>query len=352
MHRSIGVTLFLIASVLIPRQARAIDPITAAVVAIIGTASAAADLKERVEVWTGLVESDGSKLDRIIDKDLFAARNFMEQYKNTPKNKELLKLARTRFTDAAAVYVGRQDGTTMYKRGLALLGLKLCCDASNDQANAQMALVKIVDIGLLPESTSIKLPDWMERSMPVEAIQHKEFRELLLAQKKGEPDYVKYLAVWEAVMANLMKTSVYERNAVQELANKLLVGKDDMPKDEAAGFKLMQLVATQGAVIAQYNVGALYKDGKGVERNYSGAAYWYRKAAEKGHRRARSELGNLYLNGRGVPKNVIEGAAWIGLSSRKQNYEIKISGAKLTPNDKIKVQKRVSELFKKYGKTK
>ncbi|MDB4639385.1 sel1 repeat family protein [bacterium] len=150
----------------------------------------------------------------------------------------------------------------------------------------------------------------------------------------------------------LTNTKVYDRNKVWELANKYLVGKGGVVKDEAAGFKLMQVVATQGEVGAQYNVGNLYKDGVGVQRNYSGAAYWYRKAAEQGHSRARSELGNLYLNGRGVPKSVIEGAAWIGLSSRTQNYKIEISGVTLSSGDKIKVQKRVTELFKKYGKTK
>jgi TPR repeat protein len=79
----------------------------------------------------------------------------------------------------------------------------------------------------------------------------------------------------------------------------------------------------------------------------------YRKAAEQGHSRARSELGNLYLNGRGVPKNVIEGTAWAALSSMNEarKYNIRISGVTLSSGDEIKVQKRVSELFKKYGKT-
>lgn len=353
MHRSIGVTLFLMAAVLVPRQARALDPITEAVVAIIGTTSAALDLKDRFDVWTGLVESDGSKLDRIIDKDLFAARNFMEQYKNTPNNKKLLQDARTHFTRAAEGYVGRQDGTTMYKRALALLGLKLCCDASNDRANAQMALMKIVKIGLLPESPSSKLPDWMERYTP-EGWTFKQYMEMLHDDKKRNPDYVKYLAVWEGVMANLTNTKVIERNDIWELANKLLVGKGGVVKDEAAGFKLMQLVATQGAVGAQYNLGKLYEDGKGVEWNYSGAAYWYRKAAEQGHSRARSKLGILYLNGRGVPQDAVEGTAWAALSSMNEarKYNIRISGVTLSSSDRIKVQKRVSELFKKYGKTK
>ncbi len=325
MHRSIGVTLFLIASFLVPRQARALDPITDAVVAIIGTTSAALDLKDRFDVWTGLVESNRSMLNRSLDKDLLAARSLMEQYNNAPNNKKLLQDARTHFTRAAGGYEGRVDGTAMYKRALSWLGVKMCCDVTNDRANAQMALVKIVDIGLITESAG---------------------------DKKREPDYLKYVAVWEGVILKLTNTKVYDRNKVWELANKYLVGKGGVVKDEAAGFKLMQVVATQGEVGAQYNVGNLYKDGVGVQRNYSGAAYWYRKAAEQGHSRARSELGNLYLNGRGVPKSVIEGAAWIGLSSRTQNYKIEISGVTLSSGDKIKVQKRVSELFKKYGKTK
>ena len=324
MHRSIGVTLLLIASVLIPRQARSVEPvtITLAVATIIGGVAGASDLKDRVEVWTGLVESDGSKLDRIFDKDFLAARSFMEQYENTPKNKELLKLARTRFTDAAAGYEGRLDGTTMYKRALALLGLTLCCDAINDQPNAQMALVKITKIGMIPES----------------------------ALAKRGPDYLKYLAVCEEVMAKLIKGGVYKRHDIFEKANKLLLGKEGTPQDHTAGFMLMRLAAKHGAVSAQYNVGKLYEDGVGVRRNYSEAVNWYRRAAEQGHRRAQSGLGHLYLNGRGVPKDVVEGAAWVGVSSMNevQEYNIRISGATLSSGDKIKLKKRVSELFEKY----
>lgn len=353
MHRSIGVTLFLIASFLVPRQARALDPITDAVVAIIGTTSAALDLKDRFDVWTGLVESNRSMLNRSLDKDLLAARILMEQYNNAPNNKKLLQDARTHFTRAAGGYEGRVDGTAMYKRALSWLGVKMCCDVTNDRANARMALLKIVDIGLIPESPSRKLPDWAE-DYTLEGWTFKQYMESVRDDKKQHPDYIKYLAVWEGVMVNLTNTKVLKRNDIWERANKLLLGKGGVKKDEAAGFTLMQLVATQGEVGAQYNVGNLYKDGVGVQRNYSQAAYWYRKAAEKGHRRARSELGNLYLNGRGVPQNAVEGTAWAALSSMNEarKYNIRISGVTLSPGDEIKVQKRVSELFKKYGKTK
>ena len=328
MHRSIGVTLILIVSVLVPRQARAVDPITGAVVAIIGTTSAALDLKDRYDIWAGLVESDSSMIKRIIDKDLLAAQSLMEQYNNAPNNKKLLQDARTHFTRAAGGYEGRLDGTAMYKRALSWLGVNLCCDAIDDRSNAQLALVEIIDIGLLPEST---------------------------AKKKIGRNYVKYIAIWEAVLANLMQKGTYEPKAISDHAIKLLSGKKGIPKDHAAGFRFMRLAAKHtGGASAQYIVGDLYKDGVGVQRNYSQAADWYRKAAEQGHSRARSELGNLYLNGRGVPKNVIEGTAWAALSSMNEarKYNIRISGVTLSSGDKIKVKKRVPELFKKYGKTK
>ncbi|MDB4639386.1 hypothetical protein OAE77_00835 [bacterium] len=42
----------------------------------------------------------------------------------------------------------------------------MCCDVSDDPANARMALVEIVDIGLIPGPPSRKLPDWVESYTP------------------------------------------------------------------------------------------------------------------------------------------------------------------------------------------
>ena len=46
----------------------------------------------------------------------------------------------------------------------------------------------------------------------------------------------------------------------------------------------------------------MYFNGGGVPQDYSEAAAWYRQAAEQGHANAQFNLGWMYANGRGVPQ--------------------------------------------------
>ena len=47
----------------------------------------------------------------------------------------------------------------------------------------------------------------------------------------------------------------------------------------------------------------MYKIGKGVEKNYPKAIYWYNKAAEQNEPLAFQAFGMMYMKGRGVEKN-------------------------------------------------
>ena len=49
----------------------------------------------------------------------------------------------------------------------------------------------------------------------------------------------------------------------------------------------------QGNNYAQYNLGVCYENGRGVTKSISEAVKWYRKAAEKGHARAKEKLRRL-----------------------------------------------------------
>ena len=62
-------------------------------------------------------------------------------------------------------------------------------------------------------------------------------------------------------------------------------------------------LAQQGNAIAQMLLGEMYYFGKGVPRDYSEAARWWRKAAEQGLAEAQFNLGGMYRQGEGVPKD-------------------------------------------------
>lgn len=61
----------------------------------------------------------------------------------------------------------------------------------------------------------------------------------------------------------------------------------------------------------------MYENGAGVEKDYSIAAQWYRKAAAKGHAEACRNLGSIYLWGNDVDKDNMETAKWLYKAAQK-----------------------------------
>ena len=63
-------------------------------------------------------------------------------------------------------------------------------------------------------------------------------------------------------------------------------------------------------MLAQYALGVMYANGKGVGKNEVEAAKWYRKAAEQGYALAQNNLGLMYQFGKGVEKDEIKAIQW------------------------------------------
>ena len=61
----------------------------------------------------------------------------------------------------------------------------------------------------------------------------------------------------------------------------------------------------QGLADAQYNAGVMFYLGKGVYPSYITAVKWWQLAAEKDHANAENNLAVMYGNGQGVQKNVV-----------------------------------------------
>ena len=73
---------------------------------------------------------------------------------------------------------------------------------------------------------------------------------------------------------------------------------------------MLDLMAGQGDADAQFNLGAMYLDGKGVPRDTAEAAKWTRRAAEQGHADAQFYLGLMSTDGLGVPRDSVEALRW------------------------------------------
>jgi uncharacterized protein len=74
-------------------------------------------------------------------------------------------------------------------------------------------------------------------------------------------------------------------------------------------------LAEQGDPAAQSYLGFMFETGRGVPRNYTEAAMWYRRAAEQGDSLAQYSLGLLYDKGFGVPRDIVEAGKWLNLSA-------------------------------------
>jgi TPR repeat protein len=74
-------------------------------------------------------------------------------------------------------------------------------------------------------------------------------------------------------------------------------------------------LAERGDPAAQSYLGFMFETGRGVPRNYTEAAMWYRRAAEQGDSLAQYSLGLLYDKGQGVPQDIVEADKWLNLST-------------------------------------
>ncbi len=73
--------------------------------------------------------------------------------------------------------------------------------------------------------------------------------------------------------------------------------------DYAKAVKLYKMAVKQGDIDAQYALGFMYEEGKGVKQDYAKARELYMKAAKQGSIDAQTNLGAMYDDGRGVKRN-------------------------------------------------
>ncbi len=76
-----------------------------------------------------------------------------------------------------------------------------------------------------------------------------------------------------------------------------------------------RLAAEQGVARAQYDLGLMYFEGKGVPQDYKQAVYWYRLAAEQGYADAQSSLGAMYDIGQGVLQDYPLAHMWYNIAA-------------------------------------
>ena len=84
---------------------------------------------------------------------------------------------------------------------------------------------------------------------------------------------------------------------------------DTLNVGEVAQKEMLQL-AEAGDADAQFSLGVMYEQGKGIRQDYTEAVRWYRKAAEQGYAEAQYNLGVMYAEGQGVRQDEAEAVKW------------------------------------------
>lgn len=114
------------------------------------------------------------------------------------------------------------------------------------------------------------------------------------------------------------------------------------------------LAETADHAYAQYFLGRMYADGRGVEKSPQEAARWFRKAAEKGVREAQIRLAGFYQHGEGVPKDLEYAYGWYSvaahLGSAKAGAARDTAAGLLPPASLKEAQALAADLIAKYGK--
>ena len=109
--------------------------------------------------------------------------------------------------------------------------------------------------------------------------------------------------------------------------------------DYAEALLLWRPLAEQGEAKAQFSLGSMYDEGKGVPQDFDQAATWFRKAADQGYAAAQNGLGRLSVLGRGAPKDFEQAAAWFrkaadqGYASAQFNLANMYRSGKGVPQD-------------------
>ena len=128
-----------------------------------------------------------------------------------------------------------------------------------------------------------------------------------------------------------------------------------VPENDVEAVKWVRKAAGQGLAAAQYGLGGMYIEGKGVPENDAEAVKWFRKAAEQGHANAQEILGGMYFVGESVPEYYVLAYAWYNLAAAQGNKtaaEIKDSLLPLMTAAQIaQAQKLSATLFRRINQS-
>ena len=85
--------------------------------------------------------------------------------------------------------------------------------------------------------------------------------------------------------------------------------------DYATAVRLFRPLVAQGHARAQFDLGYMYYNGRGVAQDYKEAVRLYRLASAQGNASAQTSLGMMYRYGTGVAQDYVRAHMWYNLGA-------------------------------------
>lgn len=110
----------------------------------------------------------------------------------------------------------------------------------------------------------------------------------------------------------------------------------------------IEKAAEDGDAAAQFKLGALYANGKGVAQDSKAAAQWLRKSAKQGWFPAQTLLGWCYAGGNGVSQNMAEALEWYSAAAEQGDTDAMCSLADIYRTGEPGIEQNVQAMLKWY----
>ena len=180
--------------------------------------------------------------------------------------------------------------------------------------NTPAAMGEVTKLGEIPSSLSEGLTpeekaELKEQILPagvgdVEEAE-KKFKTLLEDARAGDP-----------AAQNGLGVMYYTGEAISKTQSGHVLNNDP---ELAAGW--FSRAAEQGYADAQFNLGLMYVNGEGVEKDVVQAVELFKKAAEQGHVDAQNNLGAMYFTGEGVERDEQKAVSWFEKAAAQGNAD-------------------------------
>ena len=92
---------------------------------------------------------------------------------------------------------------------------------------------------------------------------------------------------------------------------------DDEAAEDRADFERFSIAAAGGDLNAEYRLGILYRDGRGIDRDPATAAHWLLVSAKGGNPLAAIAIAEMYDAGVGVARDPAAAYAWLDLAAAR-----------------------------------